>query len=309
MRFREFFYLQKSDRSVFLFFLCLLVAGLALFLFFGGNETKTTITDADSVAADSIRQQSKSKYPYVAPRPYQTEDGRRAELFAFDPNTADSTQLLRLGLAPWQVRNIYKFRNKGGMYRTPEDFAQVYGLTRKQYTEMRPYIQISDDYAPASRFVSPRPTFESHKEEREYARDTVLFPVKLKESQTINLATADTLQLKKVPGIGSWWASRIIGYGKRLGGFVSVAQLKEIEGFPEESLPYFTVANAHVSKININALTLNQLRQHPYINFYQAKEIVEFRRLKGKLSSLDQLRLLKDFPQEKIERLKPYVEF
>ena len=30
----------------------------------------------------------------------------KPETFPFDPNTADSTQLLRLGLQPWQVRNI-----------------------------------------------------------------------------------------------------------------------------------------------------------------------------------------------------------
>ena len=34
----------------------------------------------------------------------------KVETFPFDPNTADSTTLLRLGLAPWQVRAIYKYR-------------------------------------------------------------------------------------------------------------------------------------------------------------------------------------------------------
>lgn len=308
MKFREFFYLQKSDRMVFLFILCLLILGAAIFFFVGGLEERTSITVADSTATaanDSFRRSS--RYPYVAPRQYSTDDGRRAELFAFDPNTADSTELLRLGLAPWQVRSIYRYRAKGGIFRTPEDFARVYGLTRKQYMDMRPYIQISDDYAPAANFVTPRPSFEQHKEAHEYSRDTVKYPLKLHEGQTINLASADTAQLKKVPGIGSWWARQIVNYGSRLGGYVSVSQLKEIEGFPEEALAYFRISDAHVSKLNINTLTLSQLRRHPYINFYQAREICDYRRLKGKITDLSQLSLLKDFPPEEINRLRPYV--
>ena len=61
---------------------------------------------------------------------YAVAPNHRAERFCFDPNTADSTQLLRLGLQPWQVRNIYRYRARGGIYRTREDFARLYGLTR-----------------------------------------------------------------------------------------------------------------------------------------------------------------------------------
>lgn len=308
MRFSEFFRINKSDRSVFLFILSLLVLGASVLFFLGGRNKTTAVTAADTLGSDSALARN-SRYPYVKPQPYRTEDGHQAELFAFDPNTADSTQLLRLGLAPWQVRSIYKYRAKGGVFRTPEDFARVYGLTRKQYTDMRPYIQISDDYAPASEFVRARPDFRRQYKENEYQRDTILFPYKLKEGQTVNLATADTTQLKKVPGIGSWWARQIVNYGKRLGGYVAVGQLKEIEGFPEETLPYFKVASPKTEKININSLTLSQLRRHPYINFYQAREICDYRRLKGKITDLAQLSLLKDFPPEEINRLRPYVAY
>lgn len=317
MHLREFFYLQKSDRSVLLFLLGLLLAGASLFFFFGGNGAKTTLTAADSIASgnDSISRRRHSDnhrdYPYVEPRYYRTDDGRSAELFAFDPNTADSTQLLRLGLQPWQVRNIYKYRAKGGIYRTPEDFARVYGLTRKQYNDMRPYIQISDDYAPAADFVgSSRPNFnETKTDEPKYNRDTVKFPVKIHEGQFVDIVIADTSQLKKVPGIGSYWARQIVKYRERLGGYVSTKQLLEIEAFPDEALKYLKVESPHVEKLNVNTLSLNQLRRHPYINFYQAREICDYRRLKGRITDLNQLSLLKDFPPEQIERLRPYVAY
>ena len=71
--------------------------------------------------------------------------GRQIKLFAFDPNTADSTQLEQLGLQRWQIRNIYRYRKAGGIYRRPQDFASLYGLTAGQYKQLEPYIRISAD--------------------------------------------------------------------------------------------------------------------------------------------------------------------
>ena len=229
----------------------------------------------------------------------------KAERFPFDPNTADSTQLLRLGLQPWQVRNIYKYRSKGGIYRKKEDFARLYGLTVKQYRELEPYIRISSDYQPASVLVGSR----ERPEREHYERDTVRYPVKIQENEHVALNIADTSQLKKVPGIGSYYAKEIVRYGQWLGGYVSVDQLDEIEDFPKEAKKFFVIQNAHPKKLNVNKLSLTQLRRHPYINYYQAKAITDYRRLHGPLSSLDDLRFSSDFSQEAIERLKPYVEF
>ena len=115
--------------------------------------------------------------------------------------------------------------------------------------------------------------------------------------------------LRKVPGIGSYYARRIVSYRERLGGFVDVEQLREIEGFPEDAMKYFHVTAGNTRRLNLNKLTLAQLKAHPYINFYQARDIVDYRRLKGPLRSLNDLRLLANFPPEVIKKLEPYVEF
>jgi DNA uptake protein ComE-like DNA-binding protein len=224
----------------------------------------------------------------------------KTERFPFDPNTADSMQLLRLGLRPWQVRNIYKFRARGGIYRRKQDFARLYGLTVKEYRELEPYIRISKDYLPAATLVQKEVTAD---------RDTMLYPVKIKDGQQVVLNTADTLQLRKVPGIGSYFAKEILRHGQWLGGYVSVDQLDEIEGFPAEAKKYFTVKNARPRLLNINKLTIQQLRRHPYINYYQAKTIADYRRLHGTIHSLDDLRFSKDFPEPVIRRLAPYITF
>lgn len=135
------------------------------------------------------------------------------------------------------------------------------------------------------------------------------YQVKIKDGEHIVLNTSDTTQLKTVPGIGSYFARKIVQYGERLGGYVSVDQLDEIEGFPLDAKEYLTIENANPRKLNVNKLSLNELRRHPYINFYRARAITDYRRLHGPLKSLEDLRLSKDFPPEIISRLKPYVEF
>lgn len=302
MRNQSYLY-QRSDRLVMFFLLTLALVGVALMFFVGGGDTETT------ASADSTSVTTKGREGY---QPY-AQATTHAARFAFDPNTADSTQLLRLGLQPWQVRNIYKYRAAGGIYRQKEDFARLYGLTKKQYEELAPYIRISSDYQPAADYYgrggypdeTPKTTSRMADTTRHYD-----YPHKLGATEHVNLNLADTNMLKRVPGIGSYWARRIVSYRDRLGGFVSHSQLMEIDGeFPQKAIPYLAITLGGVHKMNVNTLTLGELKRHPYINYYQAKAIVDYRRLRGPLHSLNDLRLCKDFPPDEIKRLAPYVTF
>lgn len=296
---KEFFYFPKSDRRAMIFLLAVVVLSAVVVGIMDKGGMSSQLARTDSLTADSsIRKAAVRRgVQYI----YNVETVRR-KLSAFDPNTADSTLLLSLGLQPWQVRSIYRYRAKGGIYRQPSDFARLYGLTVKQYKELLPYIHISDEYKPAAEVYGRTDAVRS-------GRDTLRYPVKLQPGQYVTLDDADTASLRKVPGIGRYYASRIVRYRNDLGGYVSVAQLSEIEGIPEAALSYFRVTGGAVRKLNLNRLTLNELKHHPYINFFQARRIIDYRRLKGPLHSIDDLRLLKDFSQRDIERLRPYVEF
>ncbi len=246
--------------------------------------------------------------------PYDEGLSPSKECFYFDPNTADSTQLLRLGLQPWQVRNIYRYRAKGGVYRKKEDFARLYGLTVKDYRRLEPYIRISEDYLPASTLVGGRGdindrNYRDYSNYSTYKKDSLRYPVKIREGEHVVLNTADTSMLRKVPGIGAYYAKEIVRYGKWLGGYVHVSQLDEIDNFPKEAKKYFVITDPHPQKLSINKLTLQQLRRHPYINYYQAKAIVDYRRLHGDIKSLRDLRFSSDFTDEDIRRLEPYIAY
>ena len=293
---REFFYLQKSDRKVVLALLAVIVIALGV-IFLTGESSQPNISNQSDIS-------SQSGIPTTSSHPSLST--RKVERFPFDPNTADSTQLRRLGLQTWQIRSIYKFRAAGGIYRKPLDFANLYGLTVKEYRELEPYIRISSDYLPAATLVKKSSTAQKDHHDTSFVRH---YPQKISETSHIVLNTADTTELMTIPGIGPYYAKKIVEYGRRLGGYVSVDQLDEIEGFPSESKRFLIVEGATPQQLNVNKLTLNELKRHPYINFYQAKDITDYRRLHGPIKNLQDLRLLKDFPQAAIERLLPYVTY
>ena len=267
----------------------------------GSKEDYTEVVPEDTVAFQSNWGRDERHSASRAHIYYNVEE-QKAERFAFDPNTADSTQMLRLGLRPFIVRNIYKYRAKGGRFRKPEDFARMYGLGKEEYKSLEPYIKISSDYQPASSLISET-------EKSSTPKDSLRYPVKLSVGEHIALNTADTTTLKQVPGIGSGYARAIVNYRNRLGGYVDVNQLLEIKGIPPEALQYIVLGNSDVKKLDVNHLSLNQLKQHPYLNFYQARALVESRRLHGPLRSAADLRLISDFTEADIKRLIPYLQF
>lgn len=224
----------------------------------------------------------------------------------FDPNTADSSTLVHLGLKPWQASNMLKYRAKGGRYRKVEDLKRLYGMTDSMYLALLPYVVIDtlaiDRWRDSVRMAADSvPRYVSHK------RDTIL-----------NLRTADTTELKMIKGIGSYRAKQIIRYREQLGGFVSVEQLREVKALQpllkdslstDSLLSHFFIDSVRVVPLKVNSMRVEQLQRHPYLSFEQARAIYELRRRKIHLKHLDQLRTLDCLTEQDIQRLRPYLSF
>lgn len=339
MKFKDIFYLQKKDRQALLTLLAIMIVCVSLtFLIQEKPEDAPVTSQLDSTNSNQEKDASSAKIHHASKSHplYSKEEGMVHELFPFDPNTASAEDFERLGLESWQARSIIRFREKGGIFSRPSDFARVYGITKRTYEVLLPFIQIADDYKPAADFYGKEgygrsrrrytPYYNDREERyRRYAQDNTSpsegkaesktgtkvysYPHKLRANEHIEINGADTTLLMKIPGIGSYYASRIVRYRERLGGFASAQQLEEIDGLPESAIAYIKIDNQQIRKMNLNKLTLNQLKKHPYLNFYQAKEICDYRRLKGPLHSIEDLKLLKDFPPDEIDRLKPYICF
>lgn len=308
-------YYNRNDRKVFLWLLGIVVSCCVVFFAldrFGISDTALPLrNDSIAVADGAQRKYVRNRKHGVRgsgafDRELRELDDMQAkppELFTFDPNTADAGELLRLGLKAWQVRNLLKYRAKGGVFRKPEDFGKLYGLSAGQYKMLLPYIEIDrEQFMPASQIVEKDPYEPVY-----VSKDTFPRQRKIVLGETVDISTADTSALKTVPGIGSYFARKIVYYRNQLGGYMSVAQLDEIADFPADSKKFFTVENTAVKQIHINTATLVQMRRHPYMGFFRAKTIVDYRNEHGKIGSLEELAGSRYFTDDAIRRLLPYV--
>ena len=243
----------------------------------------------------------------------------KVETFPFDPNTADSTTLLKLGLAPWQVRAIYKYRAKHGRYHTPEEFKRLPGMTYELWERLGPqvriarqfqYIQETDKRSP---FPDEATSVAQVPEQVAVSQQTDSIterPRKFDAVTQVDINRADTTELMRIPGIGVYRANKIVEYRRKLGGFHNAEQVMEACKMPDEILQWVKVsAEESVRKVNVNKLSLQRLMTHPYITFYQARSIVEYRKAHGNIKGVEDLKGLEGFSPQKIEKLQPYLEF
>lgn len=312
--------LNRSDRRVLLLLFAVVLA------FWGGVlldrwllQPRSELVSLDEAGMDSLEAVwggGDSLTSAQAAEDYYDVPVQQPETFSFDPNTADSTTLLRLGLAPWQVRSIYKYRAMGGRYHRPEDFKRVPGMTPELWGRLAPSIKISEAFRYYDREALRRESISAKDSSAGVAGavSSDSFPryphqEKFTELVRLDLNTVDSTTLKKVPGIASYRASQILRYRERLGGFVSVEQLSEIKNLPLELNAWFEVQSPVYRKLNLNSASVGQLARHPYLGSARAKAIDNFRRAQGRIRSLADLSLLPDFSDDVCRRLEPYVEF
>jgi DNA uptake protein ComE-like DNA-binding protein len=133
-----------------------------------------------------------------------------------------------------------------------------------------------------------------------------------KVSFTVELNSADTAVLKLLPGIGAVLSARIVKYRNLLGGFYSINQLKEVYGWPSDLTvkiePYIIIDTIAIKPLCVNECSLTRLKEHPYIGFYKARDIVEYRKQKGALiSDINEVYQLKSFTENDRQRLHFYL--
>ena len=146
MKFEDIFYLQKKDRQALLTLLAIMIACVSLtFLILEKQEDAPVTSQLDSTNSNQEKDASSAKIHYASKSHplYSKEEGMVHELFPFDPNTASAEDFERLGLESWQARSIIRFREKGGIFSRPSDFARVYGITKRTYEVLLPFIQIA----------------------------------------------------------------------------------------------------------------------------------------------------------------------
>jgi DNA uptake protein ComE-like DNA-binding protein len=175
----------------------------------------------------------------VATRVREKFTPRVCENFPFDPNTISISDLQRLGFSLRQAEAIDNYRKKGGRFRRKEDFAKSYVVDDTVYSRLEPYISI------------PR----------------------------LDINAADSAEFEALPGIGPYFASRMVSYRSRLGGYSYLEQLLDINHFDEEKLKSLSdlITVGACKPYPLWTAPADSLSVHPYIGRQAARGVVLFR--------------------------------
>lgn len=195
---------------------------------------------------------------------------REVQPFRFDPNTVGIEELQLLGFSLKQAQSIDNYRKKGGRFRRKSDFARSFVVSDALYAKLEPFIDIP----------------------------------------LLDLNLADSAAFDALPGIGGYFAARMVSYREALGGYSYKEQLMDIYRFDREKFDALqdlvTVAPENVSPYPLWTLPEDSLRLHPYIGSYGAHGIVVFRESNPpeswSLEALSSAGILKPDLAEKLSR-------
>jgi competence protein ComEA len=215
-------------------------------------------------------------------------------MFSFDPNQASIDNFTKVGFSASLANRIVNYRTKGGKFAIKSDLLKIYGMDTVLYRKVYSYIDLPEEK------ITKNPLNAKAIEKRTVSK------IKL------DLNLADTVQLDKVYGIGKKLSERIIKYRNRLGGFVSINQLKEVYGLDSVvvknvSEKFVITENYLPIQVNINSATEKELGSHPYLSFKLAKAITAYRFQHGQFTSLDDLTNVQLLNENDFKRIKPYL--
>ncbi|MFD2145242.1 ComEA family DNA-binding protein [Mucilaginibacter antarcticus] len=211
----------------------------------------------------------------------------KAKPFAFNPNNLPADQWRQLGLSDKQIATIKNYEAKGGHFYRKQDVQKMYSITAEDYKRLESYINIPGETdAPSNKLIA---------------------------GETVELNNADSAKLTRIPGVGPAFAARIVAYRKRLGGFLSKEQLKDVYGIDAEKYAGMAgqvrVNPARISKININEVDFEGLRKFPYLTNKQTNAIIQYRLQHGNYSSIADLQNIAILDDTILRKIEPYINF
>ena len=188
------------------------------------------------------------------------------------------------------IRTINNYRSKGGKFYKPQDLEKIWGLPPGFYQRVKEYISIA----------------KAHQQEENIIQATK----PEKKNFNVDVNNADTMALIALPGIGSKLALRIINFRNKLGGFYSVDQIKETYGLADstfQKIKIYLIVDGQVEKINLNTVTKDELKTHPYIKWNLANAIIEYRTQHGDYKSIEDLKNISMLDENTFIKIAHYL--
>jgi competence protein ComEA len=303
---RELFYFTQKERRGIIALVCLIIILLAIHIglpYFYRNKP----VDA-SIWENEVNQ-------YLAKQEKVKQQAEKTQFAMFDPNVVNMSELINMGLPAKVASNWIKYLEKGGRFKKKGDVSKIYGMTPVLFDQLDKYILLPEE---VTKIPVITKTLAGVRKTVIQRHDTLITAYRpstknrvVTKIETVELNTADSVELVKLPGIGPVLAPRIIRYRNLLGGYYSVNQLHEVYGLREEHFtsasPYLNIDTVHFRKFNLNFATISELGRHPYIGFKAARKIIKLRDDKGKYSSPDDLSGI--LSKDSLNKLIPYLTF
>ena len=294
--FKDYFYFIKSDRRAIVALGCVAVFAIGVLMVVDRRPSPQPSPSMERVTGVESEQDG-----------LPLEDDKIIPRH-FDPNTVDSLTLIQFGLKEWKVRNFLHYRAAGKVFRSAEEMGKTYGWTEEDVEKVRGYVRVNGLFGETEKNRREGWTERKRREERE-DRPTYTSN-KFQTLTKVDINTADTAVLRRIPGVGEKISEAIVEYRKKLGGFHSVEQLMEIKIVSPELLDWFEVSSSpNLQSINLNKASFQALNRHPYISYEQTKALLQYIRLYGKVKDEKALMETGIFTKEEVERLKPYLTF
>lgn len=281
-----YFYFSPSERKgiIVLFFILIFVIFVPSIyrLIKPKNDLKISIIQFDEL--DSI---SKKKS-------YNYDNKNNPILFKFNPNTATNDELKQLGFTDKNIAILKNYLNKGGKIKSIDGLKKIYGINPQLINKLTPFIQLEIDNNSNSK--------NAFSDNSNYQKQKSHIPLELN--------TADSLSLVNLYLIGPTLASKIMAYRNKLGGFLNLNQLTEIYGFNEDILydleGKIWVDSSKAKHINLNTITEDELKSHPYFKYKMARVIVNYRNQHGNYKNINELLQIKIINDSILDRIKIY---
>jgi len=213
-------------------------------------------------------------------------------LSKFNPNEFKKSDWKKIGFSDKQSNIIVNYKNRIGGFKRNSDVEKVFVINEKKYKEIEPYLEIQNVDNNTSNYIN------------NFKKQEVLIIYEL-NSATFN-------ELVTIKGVGEFTAKAILKQKKLIGGFHSIIQLMEVYGIEERN--YLTIKeqlsidDSKLIKINVNNLSIFELKKEHYISWNIAEAIIN-KRLMGKLSNIDFLVDDKVISKEQYQILVPYIEY
>lgn len=299
---KEFFHFGKSERNAIAILIMAILFAFLLPKYLKShhelesykNESFTQEIDEFLKRSEKVAAANQREFDFAHPDKSAAID--RIKPFVFDPNLLDEKGWVKLGFTVRQAAGIMKFREKGGKFRAKEDVKKLYVVDEEIYALLEPFIEIKEEGRSAA---YPEKEGAKNKPGGEYT------------PHRTEINGADSTELVKVRGIGPSFAKRILRHRDKLGGYSDIGQLQEVFGMDSARFiqieQYLYIDLNLIKKINVNKASLDELRSHPYIDYYIAKSIVDKRIQKGAFNDLNELKEISSIYETLFTKLSPYL--